>query len=607
MSRFLFILGLLFCAGAAVAQDGGQDSPLTGSQGVRALGMGGAVSAWLDEPAALWWNPATLSFTPVRRFELQYTRNAVDTRTEQFDLAFPTLDHGAWAVGGALQTTSDIIVTGPESPAPIGTESFDSFRLAAGYGFIAPYVGKLGATLNVAGYRFMGIQRAAWGLNVGAVPYASQTIYTGLVVQNLLQPTYSFSDGLEDKWPRRGVAAVAFKSYGAIISAQLELAQRQDTRFRVGAEYAPHEAIALRAGYDGDGPAFGVGLAFGRFRFDYAYLSPSDLGSEHRFGLSIDIGKPIELQRRLRDEQLDYEVSVALAQRQLQQREVLIGQADAAMAAGDWENGARYYAQLQLLFPDDPTYGERLDGIARQRDSAFAVRLDSATAQATDVERQAVLIAFMTDQVEAKQWQAALTTGRRATEAGADSVTVAELERLATDSLTAATTQALDRASSALAEGRATSAVGWARVALLNAPDDEQARRILRDAHRLGRIQQGEAALLEAAASGDTTAVLARVQDLLAIDPEHEMALQYMKRYAPAPAVAATTIDELKQDGEAWEWYTQGFVAFRAGNYAQAIEWWEKVAARYPTNEATQKNLEQARLRLEPGPSGEGE
>jgi hypothetical protein len=607
MSRLLCAVGFVLCAATAVAQDGGQDSPLSGTQGVRALGLGGAVSAWLDEPAALWWNPATLSYTPVRRLELQYTRNAVDTRTEQFDLAFPTLDHGAWAVGGALQTTTDIIVTGPVSPAPIGTESFNRFRLAAGYGFIAPYAGKLGATLTVAGYRFMGIQRAAWGLDVGAVPYATETIYTGLVVQNLLQPTFSFSDGLEDKWPRRGVLAAAFKSHGAIVSGQVELAQRQDTRFRAGAEYTPHEAIALRAGYDGAGPAFGVGLAFGRFRFDYAYLSPSDLGSEHRFGLSIDVGKPIELQRRLRDEQLDYEVSVALAQRQLRQRDVLSSQAETAVTAGDWENAARYYAQLQLLFPDDPTYGERLEDIGRLRDSSFAVRLDSAAAQATDAERQAVLLDLMADQLTAKQWQAALTTGRRAAQAGADSVTLAALQSQATDSLTAATAQAIERAAAALAEERATTAVGWARVALLYAPDDAQARTLLRDAHRLGRIQRGESALLGAAAAGDTTAVLSRVQDLLAVDPENAMALQFMKQYVPTPAVATTTIDELKQDAEAWEWYTRGFVEFRAERYDQAIEWWEKVAERYPTNEATQKNLEQARLRLQPGPSGEGE
>jgi TolA-binding protein len=42
-------------------------------------------------------------------------------------------------------------------------------------------------------------------------------------------------------------------------------------------------------------------------------------------------------------------------------------------------------------------------------------------------------------------------------------------------------------------------------------------------------------------------------------------------------------------------------VEFRAGNFAKAIEWWEKVETRYPGNEATRKNIEQARLRLNPG------
>ena len=65
MKRTLRLLGLL-CARptTAQAQDGGQDSPLSGSQGVRALGQGGAVSAWLDEPSAIWWNPATVLHAP---------------------------------------------------------------------------------------------------------------------------------------------------------------------------------------------------------------------------------------------------------------------------------------------------------------------------------------------------------------------------------------------------------------------------------------------------------------------------------------------------------------------------------------------------------------
>lgn len=61
---------------------------------------------------------------------------------------------------------------------------------------------------------------------------------------------------------------------------------------------------------------------------------------------------------------------------------------------------------------------------------------------------------------------------------------------------------------------------------------------------------------------------------------------------------------ELQADAEAWGWYTEGFVEFRAGRYAQAIELWTRVAERYPSNEAAQKNIEQARLRLRSGNEG---
>ena len=232
----------------------------------------------------------------------------------------------AWALGGGLQTTSDIVITGPLSPTPLGTENFNRFQVGAGYGFGLPYDMDLGFMLSVAGYRFMGQQRAAWGLDLGLVPYQAGDFSTGVVVRNLIRPTFSFADDLEDTWARTFVLAGSWQRSGATMAAEVEFSDLEDTRFRAGGEYQVAEPLALRAGFDGFGPTAGASVRYKRFRIDYAFVSPSELGTEHRIGLSIDLGRPIAVQRRLRAEQIDYEVADAMERRRTEQKPELESQ-----------------------------------------------------------------------------------------------------------------------------------------------------------------------------------------------------------------------------------------------------------------------------------------
>ena len=594
------LLVLLAC-GVATAQDGGLDSPLHDAQGVRALGMGGAAAAWLEEPSAIWWNAAALSLAPVRRLELQHTENAVDTRTEQFALVFPTLDYGAWAVGGGIQSTSDIVVTDPLSPLPQGVETFNRFRLGAGYGVRGPWGSAVGGTLKIVGYRFMGLERAAWGLDFGLLPVRRGPVTVGVAIQNLVPPTFSYADGLEDRWPRRGVLGLAARGMARrlLASAQVEAAQHHDVRFRLGAEYAPAEALAIRLGYNGDAPTFGGAIRYQRFRIDYAFVSPSDLGSEHRFGISIDLGTPVETQRAARASRLDREVKSALTRRAEEVEQSLVAEADQAYRAQDWETATRLYSQLELLTTDNPTYRDRVIELERRRDSLARVQIDLAVQEAAGAQRDLILRNAYEQQMAAGQWAAAseIALNLRGDErlgAVADS-----LDRLAQDSLAAAYERALWRARTALGEEEPAAAGGWARVALLYRPGDGPATSLLRRAEVQSAIQRASAALLGAVAVQDTSGVLSCAQDLLALDPQHPEGQKYLRDFAPGTDALKTTIGELQADAEAWGWYTQGFVEFRAGRYEQAIEFWNRVAERYPSNEAAEKNIEQARLRLQ--------
>ena len=114
---------------------------------------------------------------------------------------------------------------------PRGTEDFNRFQLGAGYAFGLPKNVDAGFNLTVAGYRFMGEQRVAWGVDLGISPLTVRACARGLVVKNLLRPTFSFSDGVEDRWARRIVLASGRRRRGTA-ALEVEFSDRLDPRVR---------------------------------------------------------------------------------------------------------------------------------------------------------------------------------------------------------------------------------------------------------------------------------------------------------------------------------------------------------------------------------------
>ena len=69
--------------------------------------------------------------------------------------------------------------------------------------------------------------------------------------------------------------------------------------------------------------------------------------------------------------------------------------------------------------------------------------------------------------------------------------------------------------------------------------------------------------------------------------------LQLLKQQAPTSALA-----ELQKNEAIWRVYLEGIEKFREGEYEAAIKLWEQVLAEYPRNAETEKNIQQAKLRL---------
>jgi cytochrome c-type biogenesis protein CcmH/NrfG len=101
---------------------------------------------------------------------------------------------------------------------------------------------------------------------------------------------------------------------------------------------------------------------------------------------------------------------------------------------------------------------------------------------------------------------------------------------------------------------------------------------------------------IEAYQTGDTISARQIFERLLTVNPNDSAALgllQLLKQQAPTSALA-----ELQKNETIWRVYLEGIGKFREGDYEEAIKLWEQVLAEYPRNTETEKNIEQAKLRL---------
>ena len=90
-----------------------------------------------------------------------------------------------------------------------------------------------------------------------------------------------------------------------------------------------------------------------------------------------------------------------------------------------------------------------------------------------------------------------------------------------------------------------------------------------------------------ACVEGDNAEVVRVAKQALAIDPNHTVALAALAAtycYANKPLAAAQVCDRLKQvDPIAFQTYwTQGALAFYAGEFDRALRWWRELFERYP-------------------------
>lgn len=330
MKKWFLLLTIILCFNLTVlAQTKIADDPTRISVGGRPLGMGKAIVADDGDINSLFNNPAGLSglkhwqVTSLSgKFldEVNYLNVGVAIPTARgifgigyigSDLAFATLN--TTVEGGRVVTTNE----------SISYSDYDRIILLS---YATPTLfDKLsfGTTLKLFSKQLSGTSilngtASGYDLDIGLLYDVNPALNLGLSAKNILPNTIVWGSGTEEAIPTKVTLGMSLKLLGEdglrqVGKHKLDLNLDADfhsysvpmpTLFHLGLEWSPLKFLALRVGMDQDAVGestgsltvannltAGIGLNFGKFRFDYAYhqFQATPGMNNHFIGISYGI------------------------------------------------------------------------------------------------------------------------------------------------------------------------------------------------------------------------------------------------------------------------------------------------------------------------------
>ncbi|MBU1026246.1 MAG: S-layer homology domain-containing protein [Candidatus Margulisbacteria bacterium] len=322
VNKLLLVLVLSVClAGLVFAQAALDPSRL--AIGGRGLGLGRTYVGLADDVSSIFLNPAGLARIPrwqmtsmAGQFAEEYSylllTGAYPTEYGVFGAGFVGASTGGVPVTKVLEgTESDpVYVIDPTQPAVDYFNNVYFLSLAREvpkiWNYDIPWNLRAGASLKLFNTSLTGdsiINGSGFGteLDVGLLadplPYLALGFYGRNVLPYSMGGKLTYASDYSEHYPAAFILGGSMKVLGPKDNAfrkfmNHELTLLLDTEFsngvpmlmHMGAEWKPHPIIALRMGIDQDvssdmagnlttenGMAYGVGLTYGGFRFDYAF------------------------------------------------------------------------------------------------------------------------------------------------------------------------------------------------------------------------------------------------------------------------------------------------------------------------------------------------
>lgn len=312
--------------------------------GPRAVGMGEAFTAVVDDPSSMFWNPSGLAQVKRPAAFFVHTNWLATTYHEYFGFAYPLGLKGVLGFNATILNMGTMEETTIDQPNGTG-RTFGASDWAVGGTFASNLTDRFSAGINVK-Y----VQEQIWDLNANGFAFDLGTTYrTGFKSLRIAMTITNFGGDLKfsgghldtagtfTNWPpgyetqalsispeayplplryRIGAPADIVQTEPLSITTAVDLVHPSDgsEQVNMGVEWVFSRVLALRSGYrynpdmhrsgqgnfEGFSGGAGVIASFGttKGRLDYAYSNHGWwLGGSHSFGVGLEFEVQVQVQQ----------------------------------------------------------------------------------------------------------------------------------------------------------------------------------------------------------------------------------------------------------------------------------------------------------------------
>lgn len=601
----VLVVALLSGCNLSAATSGGLVPLFSSGAGNRALGMGGANVALANDPSAVFWNPAALTALPGRSLSLMYLPLPEGTNYSFAAVGWPTVDYGSFSLGVFLLST-DQIERRDGSGRLLGEFSAGQQMYLVGYGKQFNRYLAFGATLKLFGESFDNVSSFGGGGDLGVKLNLSDHLMLGLNAQNILAPKIRL-DRDSEKLPMNlkagGGVVIPFSDNRNRLSIEVDVDKTDDVdpAFHVGAEVAFMGNYFLRGGYDVDQVNLGAGLHLGPATFGYTFRTQDFFQAQHRISLDLSFGGSIESILAKREQDKLRSAQELAGEQRKNDLDFARTQAGKFYQNGNYDSAEVYFQRVSVLTNGvDQEANQRLQEIGKQRSDRLTATVRAGVLAESDSLKAEQLFAELTDAINVKDAESSSLLLSRLRPAFGSDKRFSERER-GYQGLISERIAMLQRDGSRLSnEGRlAEAALCYDQILNLNA-GDATAKHSLRTLNdritSLSLLRSGIAAFN----LGDTALARENIEKVLATTPSDTVALGLLKLIHSESPALSSSLAEIQKNPDVWKTYLEGIEFFRQGDYEQAIKRWEQVLVSFPGQTETEKNIQQAKLRLQP-------
>lgn len=263
--------------------------------GANAVGMGESYVAVADNVYATYWNPAGLSIIDRNQIGLMHNEWFEDIRHEFLGLVFPVGDVGTFAGSVSYISMGELERTNEYGDIE---GKFRPYDLIVGLSFGSKLNSSISAGISakVLQEKIDEEKAQVLALDVGLLYRLSKgRALLGIGLRNLGTKMKFIEESFSLPMSLNIGAGYRLIDNALTVATDLELPSDNDPNVGLGFEYKIVSILNLRAGYrytfGGNdlgvvsGLRTGIGIEFGRYKFDYAFVPYGDLGQAHRISM----------------------------------------------------------------------------------------------------------------------------------------------------------------------------------------------------------------------------------------------------------------------------------------------------------------------------------